>query len=287
MKLISVIIPTRNRTSSLNVAIESVLNQSYDNIELIIVDDFSDVPVTLESKYKNIKIFRNEKRMGAAASRNKGVQFCTGEYVAFLDDDDIYYENKLECLYDEMSKNENLDLVFGKIKLFNGYKSKDQVNYPKKFNEKINCLIGNYIHTNSSLMKKKVASIIQFDEGLERFQDTQFYLDVSTSFNIKFCDVYAAQWNVNHVEGSITSDDTFCDKYRTYRSFLKLKEKHDVYHNVLYKKIYFIYYEQVLRYKFFKKINYNLIKKLAINPFLALQFIKVFICREIYLNKRW
>ena len=96
--LISVIIPTYNREHFLKDAIESVLSQTYNNLELIIVDDGSvDNTQQLVQKFtdKRINYIRQEHK-GASTARNRGIQEVKGEYIAFLDSDDIWLPKKIE-----------------------------------------------------------------------------------------------------------------------------------------------------------------------------------------------
>lgn len=101
--LVSIIIPSFNRYEYLLNAIESVENQSYKNFEIIIVNDGSTDPnyQSLE-KYKNVKLINlniNQKRLngfGPGSIRNFGTKVAEGDLIAFLDDDDIWFETKLE-----------------------------------------------------------------------------------------------------------------------------------------------------------------------------------------------
>lgn len=103
--LVSAIIPTHNRSALLKRAFESVLEQTWENIEIVIVDDASDddTPDLLRelSKIHPIKIIRNETSKGAAASRNIAIQHARGEFIAGLDDDDIWRSNRIELLLKE------------------------------------------------------------------------------------------------------------------------------------------------------------------------------------------
>lgn len=98
-QLVSIIIPTYNRPTYLEMAIRSVLKQSYQNFEIIIVDDNPHSLVTDSGFFKNdkrIRYFKNEINQGAPFSRNFGVSKAKGEYIAFLDDDDFWAADKLE-----------------------------------------------------------------------------------------------------------------------------------------------------------------------------------------------
>ena len=99
MKLVSVIIPTFNRQKYLKNAINSVLNQTYENIELIIIDDNSsdNTQSYVEDINDNRLIYiKNSKNLKAPKSRNIGIEKSRGDYIAFLDDDDTWYKTKLE-----------------------------------------------------------------------------------------------------------------------------------------------------------------------------------------------
>jgi len=99
-KLVSVVIITHNRSRLLQKAIESVLNQTYNNIELIIVDDYStdntqEIVSQLIQNNPNIKYIRLEKQSGANAARNRGIQEAQGYFITGLDDDDTMTNNRI------------------------------------------------------------------------------------------------------------------------------------------------------------------------------------------------
>lgn len=105
--LISVIIPTYKRRDLLPNAISSVLNQSYKNVECIIVNDCPEVPVDdVVDRFndKRIKLINHEKNRGLGAARNTGLDNCSGDLVNFLDDDDQIYNLHLAILQDYLSK---------------------------------------------------------------------------------------------------------------------------------------------------------------------------------------
>lgn len=98
--LVSVITPLFNSELYIERTIESVINQSYNNWELIIVDDCSaDNGLNIVMKYiktdSRIKILKNETNSGPAVTRNKGIAIAKGKYIAFLDSDDQWYKEKL------------------------------------------------------------------------------------------------------------------------------------------------------------------------------------------------
>ena len=99
--LVSVITPVYNAEKYLKESIESVLSQTYHYIEMILVDDCSkdnsaDIIREYQTKYSQIKYYIQHKNMGAGYARNKALELANGQYVAFLDADDIWLPNKLE-----------------------------------------------------------------------------------------------------------------------------------------------------------------------------------------------
>jgi len=103
--LISVIVPTFSRSEMLPRALTSILNQSYKNFEIIVVDDNGMGSLDQESTYQsiikfldntNVRYVAHEKNLGGSEARNTGIRNAEGRYITFLDDDDEYYVSKLE-----------------------------------------------------------------------------------------------------------------------------------------------------------------------------------------------
>ena len=126
--LVSVLIPTYNRPKYLSRAIDSCLNQTYDNIEIIVIDDNN--PETegrieteklmkdLYGKNDKVKYIQLEKNSGACIARNYGIEKSLGEYITFLDDDDEYYPNNIEEELKFITKH-NYDMIFCNIEYIN------------------------------------------------------------------------------------------------------------------------------------------------------------------------
>lgn len=119
-ELVSVVIPTHGRLDTLGRAIESVKNQTYDNIEIIVVDDNSDdlelreCISKLVKKYEDVRLLLNQEVMGGSNSRNHGIKEAKGEFVAFLDDDDEFLPKKIEkqhALYKNL-QNKKIGMIY-------------------------------------------------------------------------------------------------------------------------------------------------------------------------------
>jgi glycosyltransferase involved in cell wall biosynthesis len=125
---VSIIIPTYKRTNMfLRRAIDSVLNQTYRNIEVIIVDDNApeslyrkETEIFMQDYEKENRIIyvKNPSNLGGALARNEGIFKAKGDYVTFLDDDDIYLPEKIETQIDFMIKN-SFDMTFTDLRFHN------------------------------------------------------------------------------------------------------------------------------------------------------------------------
>ena len=117
MKKVSVLIPTYHSDSTLTRAIDSVLKQSYKNVEIIVVDDnnpndpYRESTENLMSKYDHndcIKYVKHDHNRNGSAARNTAFKYSVGEYITFLDDDDFYYEDKIQCQVEYLEEHINI-----------------------------------------------------------------------------------------------------------------------------------------------------------------------------------
>ena len=119
MKKISVIIPVYNEEEYCNECIDSVINQSYKNLEIICINDKStDNSLKILEDYaqkdSRITIINNQENKGLGFSRNVGLEYATGDYIFFIDSDDSILENTLELLLKNAISNES-DVVLYKL----------------------------------------------------------------------------------------------------------------------------------------------------------------------------
>ena len=122
--MISIIMPAYNSERYISEAIESVINQSYKNFELVIVDDGSfdrtgEIIDEYAEKDNRIKVFHRENA-GVSAARNFALQNICGDYVTFIDSDDIYHIERLKIMLGVFEKHPKCDAVFADFKEFKG-----------------------------------------------------------------------------------------------------------------------------------------------------------------------
>lgn len=117
---VSVIMPVYNTERYVAEALKSILSQSYKNLEVICIDDGStDGTLSVLEKFKDrIIILKNEHNMGIAPTRNKGLSAAHGDFIAFMDADDIWKPEKLEKQLQEFEKNPELGICFTMMESF-------------------------------------------------------------------------------------------------------------------------------------------------------------------------
>ncbi len=118
LPLVSVVIPTYNRAHCLPLALASVLAQTYQDFEVIIVDDHSSDNTTqichrFQEFDDRIQYIRNDKNYGPAKSRNNGIDKAKGEFITFLDSDDLYYIDKIQLQVELLKKHPSTGFCYG------------------------------------------------------------------------------------------------------------------------------------------------------------------------------
>ena len=172
MEKVSIIIPTYNREKKIVKAIESVLNQTYKNFELIVVDDGStDKTKSVVESFKDprIKYYFQENSGRPAVARNTGIKNCSGSLIAFLDSDDEWLPTKLEKQIKKMKDNKEADVVtclcIFKNESNNTENKKDFYNYSGKFFDRLFYTLDS-MTPSSVLVKKEILDKVGlFDES--------------------------------------------------------------------------------------------------------------------------
>lgn len=180
---VSVIIPTYNRIEELDNAIKSVLSQSVRDVEILVVDDCSSYNIDiLKDKYKDIpciKVFRTKENSGSPAEpRNIGLENSSGQYIAFLDDDDMFLPMKLEKQLNFCEKNgykmSCTNAYFSRTEKVYNPKGKQQTyadyhGYNCTVLEKSNLSSLNTIITSTVLLHSSIAKSIKFVSPKQAF----------------------------------------------------------------------------------------------------------------------
>jgi glycosyltransferase involved in cell wall biosynthesis len=116
--MISIVIPVYNRSVLLRRCLESVFVQNFSNFEVVVIDDASSENISVVLSHfdiKRINLIRHPHNRGVSAARNTGVDAARGEYVTFLDSDDVWRKNALSLLHSALIGKSNIDCVFGVV----------------------------------------------------------------------------------------------------------------------------------------------------------------------------
>ena len=188
--LVSVIVTTFNRCEMLAETIQSILQQTLSDFELIVVDNMSE-DGTLEyiSSIQDgrIRYFRNQNYGVIAKNRNYGIREAKGTYIAFCDDDDLWLPNKLEVQVTLLKNNPNKVMCYSQAESFldNQTIKKLMIRRSVKKSHFINLLQGNFIPNSSVLIKRDVFDQLGYlNESSELREDYEMWLRVTKIFSI-------------------------------------------------------------------------------------------------------
>ena len=192
---ISVVIPTYNRSELLHKSIQSVLNQDYQDFEIIVVDDCSidDVKSSIATfKDPRIKYIRHDKNRGEGASRNTGIGIARGQYIASHDDDDEWLPTKLTKQINAFAESPPpVGVVYtGLWRIYNQekkiYVPSDNIGR-KEGNIHHQLLQENFVPTPTTLIKKECfAKAGLFDENLRNLVDWELWIRLSKYYEFRY-----------------------------------------------------------------------------------------------------
>ena len=205
---ISVVIPTHNRPGGLAAAVNSVFNQTLLPKELIVADDGSTPPVSEEvfadcPAGLSTKLLRNDSPKGANNARNRGIKEATGEWIAFLDDDDEFFHQKIGVLSESILNNPRADLFYhpAEINLV-----RENITYTSgtsdasKYKGLVKQLLIRNIVGGTSMVvirKSSLAEVGGFDEDLPAMQDKELYIRLAKNGS-QFCHINKALTKYHH-----------------------------------------------------------------------------------------
>ena len=216
--LVTVIVPTHNRAKLLKRSINSIIQQDYANIEIIIIqDNCNDNTYKIVNQFSDsrIKSIISNNSLGGAGARNLGIQNTNGEYIAFLDTDDWWVPTKLEKQIPLFSDHE-VGLVYGNVWLFFDKQNKKKIYKKTKLptGKILNELLNDYVIGSPTYVIRKKSL-----EKLEYFFNDNFHIIGDFDINIRL----AAKFKIDCIQSPVA----YYRKHNTNLSLLNKKKEID------------------------------------------------------------
>ena len=277
--LISIVVPNYNNQMYIGKCLESLINQTYKNLEIIVVDDGSvDDSVNVINNYlydDRVRLIKKDNN-GVSSARNIGIDNAIGDYITFVDSDDWIDKDSIETVVKYLIT-DNVDAVrYNYIK----YDNKNRKEFGKMYKlsnrriEKANFdLINSYLFSNhnnipcySPLLVIKNNLIVYFNENLKIMEDTVFYYDLLNNINnIYFLDKNLYHYRYCHNSASRKSDDIVI--FNMLDSFFCLYNKNNYISNFFFSLVLWriANYTNYSNYKLYKKNMIDLEKNSNFN----------------------
>ena len=241
---VSVIMPTYNRADYLKKAVQSVLDQTFNEFEIIIINNYSiDNTVEVIKAFNDGRIkvinFKNEGII--AKARNQGIMQSVGKYIAFLDDDDLWCPDKLELQIKYMDEHPEFDLVYSNALIIDEHGSRNGLlknpTDAKTGHVFIDLLYDNFIPILTVLIKREIIEtngVFNEDPSMRAAEDYEYWLCASLKFNFGYIDKVLALYRI-HSEGVSVSINRPLLTQKTLQSFMfKKNVPEEYYKNIAY-----------------------------------------------------
>jgi len=205
MPRVSVIIPTHNRARFLAESIQSVLAQTFDNLETIVVDDGStDNTREVVGNFLGPRVkYVYQENQGASAARNAGILIATGDFIALLDSDDVWLGDKLALQVDLLDSHPKAGLVYSDAYLFDDQSGAILGRFLEGkgvFSGKVlrQLLSTQFIKTSTVVIRRNVFDVTgYFDESMMRVHDRDMWLRIAYHFDIQGISIPLARIRVH------------------------------------------------------------------------------------------
>lgn len=227
--LISVIMPAYNAENYIAEAIRSILEQTYENLELIIVEDCSSdgtLDVIKQFYDTRITLIENEENHGVAYSTNRAIQSAKGKYLALLDDDDIAIKDRLELQVNYLEEHSEISVLGGRAQYIDEFGRVFREDGERKHNPRYikSMLLLNAVgFCNGTVMMRRTFFIeneLWYKEHCYGMQDHRFYIEASKYGNISTVDQFLLQYRVHDKNETSKNMNIFWEeRAKTYAQF--------------------------------------------------------------------
>lgn len=200
---VSVIVPTFNRSKMLERALKSITKQTFQDYEIIVVNDFGLPVEKVVNEFDKARLINHEANKGLSGSRNTGIKASRGKYITFLDDDDVISPNSFEVLVKAME--EGATLAYSDYYV---WKNEDEVIKAPSFDYEPSVLARrNIFAVHCSMTRRELFELELFDENLISHEDYDMWLRLSQYVNFVHVPQYTAYYSIRADSGQISSQD--------------------------------------------------------------------------------
>ena len=254
MPLISVIVPIYNAEKFLDKCLDSISNQSYKNLEIILINDGStdsslDICQKWKSKDERIILIDRENE-GVSKSRNEGIDIAKGDYISFVDSDDFLDK---DCFNILMKNNNDYDIIVSNYFILNGEKKENGISSEignDYLNELFNGNIKGYLW--NKLYRKDVIGEIKFNEKVKMCEDLLFNYSVACKNDISFVYVDSnLYYYVQNDDSAVRKFDFDITKFYAYNEIICLLENNNKNYSDIWK------FRFILSYNDYKVLNHD------------------------------
>lgn len=211
--LVSVIVPTHNRPEMLKNAIRSILDQTFQDFEVIVVNDAGDDVSSVVQSFNSTKLryLSHDTNKGLAAARNTGIRAAKGKYIAYLDDDDVFYPEHLEMLLGSLGKDGAKVVYSDAYRAHQRFEDGRYVTYyldiPYSYDfDADRILYENYVPVLCFIHEKSCFELSgYFDESLSRLEDWDLWIRMSRHFIMRHISVVTCEFRYRPDGSSMVS----------------------------------------------------------------------------------
>lgn len=220
---ISVVIPAYNCSQMILGAVESVLNQTYQPLEIIVVDDGSDEDLEAVLPMSKIRLIKQSNR-GAASARNKGIENAKGEWIAFLDSDDRWMPEKIQFFMELVGENPNIGLIASNVFVGSDESGWRAIDFTGFFDPTKNSFeqlyYKNFIVTSTAMVRRSLLEKVgMFDCRLVCAEDYKLWLSLSMVTEVGFCSEFLTKYCSRESGLSKNVDQLFRDTFKVLKYF--------------------------------------------------------------------
>lgn len=265
----SIVIPSYNRALILPETIGSVLTQSYTNWELLVIDDGSadNTKEVVESIADNRVKYIYQDNAERSAARNNGIRNSKGEYICFLDSDDLFEANHLEVLYDKISEKSFPEELFFTNCYYLNHGEKEKPEFPDLKDNSIAYLLQHSIIPARVCIHRNLLNKFQFREDIVIVEDTVLWVSIANKYPVTHITDYTIQYRLHDDNSVNIKNNCFLPRLKGLKKLFKDKEISEKVGKKMRKDIISNCYLGIAKHYEYKRSFFKMVSNLCISFF--------------------